>query len=248
MYTYGILYVLMGRLSNRRRRTLGTMMIAMGTAGLPDYEGAKAYALGTLARDLPSWLEYHSLWHTRDEVAPLTEWLARQEGLSRDATVLVGTAAYFHDIGFTCTFGGHEDESVRIAAEALPHYGYTPHQVQVVQRIINATRLPQVGRDILEKIIADADLDVLGRADYMARNLALRAEKVALGEVHSDEVWYPDQLRFLQQHRYFTQTASSQRKSGKRDNLRRMLEIVADCCPSYPVRSAALPAPRAVAP
>ena len=80
--------------------------LVMDTEGRPDYEGAKAYALERLARDLPSWLYYHSLWHTQDEVAPRTEWLARQEGLSREATVLLGTAAYFHDIGFTRTSVG----------------------------------------------------------------------------------------------------------------------------------------------
>ena len=67
--------------------------------GLPDYEGAKAYAVTRLEQDLSPLLYYHSLWHTRDEVASRSEWLAEQEGLSSEARVLVGTAAYFHDIG-----------------------------------------------------------------------------------------------------------------------------------------------------
>ncbi|MBN1247247.1 MAG: HD domain-containing protein [Anaerolineae bacterium] len=215
----------------------------MGTADIPDYEGAKACAVEHLAHGIPAWLTYHSLWHTRDEVAPRAEWLTRQEGLSREEAVLVGTAAYFHDIGFIRTSHGHEEESARIAADVLPAYGYDARQIQIIQRIIYATRLPQTARNVLERIMCDADLDVLGRSDYLARNAALRDEKVALGEVLSDEVWYPHQLWFLQQHRYFTQIASKQRGPGKSENLRQMQAIVADCCPSYLRMPAALPAP-----
>lgn len=220
----------------------------MGTAHVPDYEGAKTYVLELLAHDLPVWLYYHSLWHTRDEVAPRAEWLARQEGLSREAIVLVGTAAYFHDIGFTRTSGGHEEESARIAADVLPSYGYHLRQVQIIQRIIYATRLPQSARNVLERVVCDADLDVLGRSDYLARNAALRDEKAALGEVHSDAVWYPDQLLFLQQHHYFTQTASRQRGPGKCENLRQMHEIVAECCPSRTRMPVAAPIPTTTMP
>ncbi|MCU0521231.1 MAG: HD domain-containing protein [Anaerolineae bacterium] len=215
----------------------------MVTVSLPDYEGAKAYALERLARDLPSLLYYHSLWHTQDEVAPRAEWLARQEGLSREATILLGTAAYFHDIGFTRLLSGrdHEEESARIAINVLPRFGYLAHQVRIIQRIIYATRLPQTASNVLERVMADADLDVLGRSDYVARNTILRAERAALGESYSDEVWYTSQLQFLLQHRYFTRTASSQRGPGKSENVRQMQEIVADCCPHPPGMPTTLP-------
>ena len=133
----------------------------MGTARIPDYEGARTYALEHLARDLPSCLYYHSLWHTRDEVAARTEWLSRQEGPSNEATLLVGTAAYFHDIGFIRACTEHEKGSARIAVEVLPHFGYRPDQVQIIKGIIFATRLPQSARAALQQIMADADLDVL---------------------------------------------------------------------------------------
>jgi len=215
--------------------------ITIGPPRLPDYEGAKAYALERLTRDLPSFLQYHTLWHTQDEIVPRTEWLSRHEGLSREAAVLVGTAAHFHDIGFVTTCVEHEDASARIVADVLPHFGYRLDQIHTIQRIIYATRLPQSARTLLERIMADADLDVLGRDDYLERNAALRAEKTALGTTYGDQAWYPDQLLFLQRHQYFTQIAATQRGPGKRRNLRQMQAIVADCCPDSLRVQAALP-------
>jgi hypothetical protein len=40
---------------------------------------------------------------------------------------------------------------------------------------------------LLEEILADADLDVLGRDDFFSRGQALRAEREALGKMVSDE-------------------------------------------------------------
>jgi uncharacterized protein len=184
-----------------------------------------------LERDLSPLLYYHSLWHTRDEVASRSEWLAEQEGLSNEARVLVGTAAYYHDIGLTCQYVDHEAVSVQIASAVLPGFGYLPQQIEIITSIISATRIPQSARGILQKVVADADLDVLGRADFFARNRALRAEMSALGSPLPDEIWYPQQLRFLEQHHYFTKTARRQRIAKKQENLRAMREIVTNCCP-----------------
>lgn len=204
-----------------------------GTKGLPDYQRAKAYAAARLEHDLPSTLMYHSAWHSCEEVAPRAEWLAGQEGLSQEAQVLVGTAAFYHDIGFVRQIKDHEKASAQIAREILPHFGYTPAQIRLIAGMIAATRIPQSARTLLHQVVADADLDVLGRNDFHVRNAALRAETVALGGVAPDELWYPDQVRFLQQHAYFTTTARSQRCAGKQENLRAIREIIAECCPQY---------------
>jgi hypothetical protein len=43
-------------------------------------------------------------------------------------------------------------------------------------RLIMVTRLPQTPNSLLEEIIADADLDSLGRADFQVRYEALRRD------------------------------------------------------------------------
>ncbi len=214
--------------------------ITIGPPRLPDYEGAKAYALERLTRDLPSFLQYHTLWHTQDEIVPRTEWLSRHEGLYARPPCS-SEPPPISTISASSPRVEHEDASARIVADVLPHFGYRLDQIHTIQRIIYATRLPQSARTLLERIMADADLDVLGRDDYLERNAALRAEKAALGTTYGDQAWYPDQLLFLQRHQYFTQIAATQRGPGKRRNLRQMQAIVADCCPDSLRVQAALP-------
>ncbi len=200
------------------------------SAALPDYEGAIAYAIERLEQALPKTRLYHSLWHTRDEVGVRVVWLANQEGLSREAQVLVSTAAYFHDIGFIRQDVDHERVSALMAGEILPHYGYGPDQISLIKGMILATRIPQAPKNRLEEILADADLDVLGREDFLRRNRDLRAELTACGLAVSDGEWYTSQLLFLQQHRYFTATTARQRSQGKQRNIQELRSIIADCC------------------
>lgn len=192
------------------------------------------YALAYLEEGLALDLVYHSLWHTQKEVALRVEWLAAQEGLSPEAQMLVGTAAYYHDIGFVRRRDDHENVSAQITGEILPRFGYTPTQVRLIQGMIRATRLPQNPHNILDAVVADADLDVLGRDDFFARNRALRTELAASGVTFTDQAWYSQQLRFLQQHHYFTATARQDRGAKKQENLRQLQALLSDCSSLHP--------------
>ncbi|MGC9350335.1 MAG: HD domain-containing protein [Anaerolineae bacterium] len=197
--------------------------------GLPDFVQARAYALGRLERELPSTLYYHSIWHTRDEVVTRADWLARQEDLNAEARLLVKTGAYYHDIGFVEGRQNHEVRSASIAGSVLPQFGYAVPQVRMIQGMILATRIPQLPHTHLEEIVADADLDVLGRDDFLARSRALRAELAAAGEYIDHKTWYTRQARFLRQHRYFTPSARRDRCSAKDENLLALYELIAGC-------------------
>ena len=50
--------------------------------------------------------------------------------------------------------------------------------------------------------MADADLDVLGRDDFMLCNNNLRNELALLGQEFSDFEWCASQLQFLKSHTY----------------------------------------------
>lgn len=205
------------------------MTISSTRAVWPDFLGARDYALRRLQQELPTGLFYHSLWHTRDEVALRAAWLAKQENVSPEGLFLVQTAAYFHDIGFVRKRKDHELTSAKIASEVLPHFGYSAAQIQIVMGIIMATRLPQSPRNLLEQIVADADLDLLGRDDFLSRNQALRTELAAAGQVFSDETWYTNQIRFVESHTYFTTSARAIRGSAKLKNLHMLRQRLLDC-------------------
>lgn len=192
----------------------------------PDFEKAREYALERLERELHSYLYYHSLGHTRDDVVPAVKLLAASQGVTDIDLLLLLTGAYFHDIGYIEKMQDHEMISARIASEALPGFGYSPDQVEIIRRIIMATKLPQSPQTLLEEIMADADLDVLGRDDFQKRSQDLRAELAALGIPNSDETWYRSQLAFLQAHHYFTPAAHRLRDEKKGKNIAALVDLL----------------------
>ena len=82
-----------------------------------------------------------------------------------------------------------------------------------------ATRIPQSPKTHLEKIIADADLDALGRDDFWELNRCLRAEQAAFGNSFSDLEWDRDQLKFMLAHHYFTKAAIDLRENRKQEYI-----------------------------
>ena len=193
----------------------------------PDFEAAKKYALKRLEQELAPELCYHCLAHTKEGVVPSTERLAVLENVDGIELELLLTAAYFHDIGFVENGDRHEEIGARIAAEALAQFNFGSEHIQRIQNLILATRLPQSPDDILEAILADADLDVLGRDDFLLKSLELKDELEALGESHSDAEWYRRQLGFLESHHFWTQSAKMLRDAKKRENIALLKQLLA---------------------
>jgi uncharacterized protein len=199
--------------------------------GDPDFDGAAAYVFGRLERELSPALTYHSIAHTRDEVLPAVETLMGLSEIDEPARLLLRTAAVFHDIGFVEVREGHEAAGVAIARRALPEFGYAPEQVEAVAALVMTTRLPQTPQTLLDKLLADADLDLLGREAYWARHLDLRAEWAAFGLWMTDLEWYQNQLSFLNSHDYWTAEARALRDQQKGENIRR-LKLKIEACES----------------
>lgn len=194
----------------------------------PDLSSAMQYAHRRLEELSPK-LTYHSFWHTWNDVLPAVERLMSLEHVAGVDAMLVRTAAIYHDIGFVVQSAEHEMLGAQIAGEVLPAFGYTPAQVEQVRGMIMATRLPQSPRNLLEQILADADLDVLGRDDFWPRNQALRAECEAMGKTTTDAQWCTCQLKFLQSHRYFTLAAQTLRDAQKQQNIALLRQRLVEC-------------------
>ena len=183
----------------------------------PDEQRARAYATSCLRR-LPAELTYHSLAHTCHDVVPAAVRLAARLGVGGQDLVLLRTAAYFHDVGYVERRDQHEAAGARLATSVLAYCGYRPSQVAAIEGMIMATRLPQSPRNLLEQILADADLDSLGRNDFLHTSQALRAELAWFGSPIPEAEWYARQLAFLRNHRYFTSAARALREPGKQRN------------------------------
>lgn len=192
-----------------------------------DYERAKAYALERLGSELAPWLTYHSLRHTRDDVLPAAERLAEATGVGSDARLCLTTAALFHDIGFLYDYEEHERESIAIARAALPGCGYFPQQIETIAGLIAATKMPQRPQTLLEQLLCDADLDLLGRDDFWGLNRQLLAELHShTGRPIPEEEWLRGQMRFLEEHVYFSPAARALRTEGKTRNVALMRQAL----------------------
>lgn len=191
-----------------------------------NFEQARQYVLQRLEQELSPNLLYHGIAHTRDDVVPAVETFANMEGITGESFFLLLTAAWFHDLGFVDQAVYHELISARYAVEVLPGFGYTAEQIETIRWIIYATILPQYPKTILEQIMADADLDVLGRDDFMLSNGNLRRELAFAGKYYSDAEWYAGQIKFVEGHTYFTSAARTLRDAGQAKNIAELKQLL----------------------
>ena len=190
----------------------------------PDFERAREYVLMRLEQELPQNLFYHGIHHTRDDVLPAVTRLTEMAKLSERQTLLLKTAALYHDIGFIEQYEMNEPIAIRIAVDTLPSYGYAQKDIQKVQHIIAATQMPQTPNGPLENLMCDADLDSLGREDYFIISGNLRKEQESRGYNVSDQDWFENQLDFLSRHQYFSPQAHALRDSGKQKNIKAVVQ------------------------
>lgn len=179
-----------------------------------DQPAAELYILGKLRHGLPKERTYHSFSHTLDVYRTVVA-IAAEEGVNGEDLDLLRTAALYHDSGFLLQDHDHEEASCKLAREALPQFGYTPAQIERVCTMIMATRIPQQPKDLMDRILCDADLDYLGRADFFRIGATLFSEFKHYGVVDNERAWNELQVRFLEKHKYFTDTSRSMREPVK---------------------------------
>ncbi len=188
-------------------------------------EKATAYIMGRLEKELPKSLFYHSVSHVQD-VIDSSRRIGAAEGISDYEMTLLLTAASFHDSGFMIQAKEHERISCDIARETLPGFGYNNEQIEIICGMIMATKVPQMPNNHLEQIICDADLDYLGRDDFWDIGGRLFEELKGFGILSTELEWNKIQVKFLDQHSYFTKTAIDTRKAQKEVYLNELKKLV----------------------
>ena len=82
-----------------------------------------------------------------------------------------------------------------------------------------ATRVPQKPNNHLERIICDADLDYLGREDFISISSDFYKELKEYRMVKNKNDWDQIQIKFLKSHHFFTEYSINNRSSLKKKNL-----------------------------
>lgn len=168
---------------------------------------------------------YHNLPHTL-AVVESCRLLCARHGLPVVECEVLELSAWFHDTGFSVIYEGHEEESARIAGQFLEGIEYPRDQIETVKRCVLATLPTHEPEDLLEKIIRDADLSNLGRADYLAMLSGLRHEwSIFRGEDYTDQEWYDFNHQFVKKYTYTTAIATELYDLQRRENQRTLKRL-----------------------
>jgi hypothetical protein len=87
--------------------------------------------------------------------------------------------------------------------------------------------MPQTANTKLEKILCDADLDVLGREDFFITSFQLQLEWKLYGFMNSTMAeWIRFEIEFLEKHKYFTSSAIKLREVQKQKNIQALKDLL----------------------
>lgn len=161
---------------------------------------------------------YHNFTHTA-EVAKVATEIADAMGIDENEKEALLIAAWFHDIGHIEICIGHEDKGIELATKFLKENNYPAEGIEKVVSLINATRMPRNPKNILEQIICDADLHHLGTNNYDIKAELFRNEVEAQnGSKIPEADWLKNNLKFLEQHKFFTDYAKNRFETQKNIN------------------------------
>ena len=110
--------------------------------------------------------------------------------------------------------------------EYLPGVGYSSEEIDIICKLIMATRVPHQPETLLEQIICDADLDYLGRDDFFTTGNKIFRELLEQGNIEDEKAWNELQVKFLTVHRYFTATSIALRQNVKLKHLELVKEML----------------------
>ena len=161
---------------------------------------------------------YHNFTHTA-EVAKVAEEIANASGIEENDKEALLIAAWFHDVGHTQCCEGHEVIGIEMATNFLKKNNYSEEGIAKVVSLINATRMPRNPKNILEEIICDADLHHLGTNNFEVKGELFRNELEALNGCKTPEAeWLKNNLKFFNQHKFFTDYAKERFETQKNIN------------------------------
>src|SRR5687768_9926290 len=167
---------------------------------------------------------YHNWVHTcqvRDEVL----LLGRNAGVTNGDLEILNIAALFHDSGFSELYIGHEDASMRIAREFLESQNYSPAKIDAIVRFIQVTKMDVKPENKLESLMKDADTSSLGKSHFQIYTNSLRKElNTVQNAVLSKKDWAKTNLRFLDDHEYYSDQGKERYEQKKAENRRLLLE------------------------
>ncbi len=186
----------------------------------------EAYILNIFENDLPIDLHYHDLDHTMS-VRETALILGQHYDIGAANMEAMELAALLHDTGYVQAYTGHEAVSSALAEDFLSKHHYPAAQITLVKELIDATKLVYEPKNLLQRIIKDADLNNLGQKKYMKTIASLRSEmKTFLHLEYEDAAFMEMNLKFMDGHSYFTEKASELFDAKKAKNRKKVVKAL----------------------
>ena len=189
----------------------------------PEFKKSETFIVSLLKENLSPELLYHNIGHTFD-VLEVELKISESENISADEIKILRIAVLFHDAGFVHVYKNHEVTGCEMVREYLPRFGFSEMQIESVCEMIMSTKIPQRPKTRLDRIIADADLDYLGRDDVHSIAEKLHEEMKLPNQLSDEKKWIPFQIDFLNQHQYFTCYSKENREANKRIYLDELMK------------------------
>ena len=178
--------------------------------------------------ELPNGIKYHDADHTLNPtkgVVAIANKIAIAENISEHDRELLITAAYFHDTGYIREYDKNEPIAARMAGRILKLIGYKPNEIEKIQNMILSTDLAVEPKTHLEKILCDADLDHLGRPDFLELDAKLREGRRNRGvDVSDDEKWYRGTLDLMKNHKFYAESQKISKEKEKQKNIQMLID------------------------
>ncbi|MEM7510764.1 MAG: Pycsar system effector family protein [Bacteroidota bacterium] len=182
----------------------------------------EVYATDLLTSSLQQGFSYHTITHTRQVVYACRE-IGVNCGLTASELDILVLAAWFHDLGYLTCYDGHEEESMRMADEFFLKKGLPVEVCTSIIQLIEATKLDHAPRNLMEKVIKDADLYNLSTPEALKNSDNLRSEWVLFRQMElSDKKWEKLNLNFYRQHIYYTDYGKEVLEGRKEKNIKKL--------------------------
>ncbi len=185
------------------------------------YKAIHKHVIETLTKQLPKYLTYHSVLHTK-YVLEKVIFIGKKEAVSKADLHLLKIAALYHDIGFIKTHTDHEEIGCEIARKDLRVYHISERDINIICGMIAATKIPQQPKTHLEAILADADLEYLGTKHFAHVSELLYEELKHYNNAFTRMEWKAFQIDFMSKHHYHTKFCKHYKSHRKQNNMKQL--------------------------
>ncbi|CAA7386479.1 Pycsar system effector family protein [Chryseobacterium fistulae] len=184
---------------------------------------AKNYVEILFKDKLSSLYFYHNFIHTTYTVNKAEEIMAYTPVSQVDQEKVL-LALWFHDTGYIECAQNHEEKGVELLKVFLQNEKYDEEYINDVAQLILATKITYEPRNLLEKIVKDADCSHFASHDYTTISDALRREwELTNVKCFSNEEWNEGNLDILKnKHHYYTDYAIENWDPLKKKNINKI--------------------------